>query len=64
VGENIFATGNTSPAAPQQAFDWWMNSPLHRANLMSSNYVDIGIGYSYLSESSYGGYFTAVFAAP
>jgi uncharacterized protein YkwD len=64
VGENIFATGNTSAAAPQQAFDWWMNSALHRANLMSSNYVDIGIGYSYYSESSYRGYFTAVFARP
>jgi uncharacterized protein YkwD len=64
VGENIFATGNTSSGAPQQAFDWWMNSSPHRANLLSPNYVDIGIGYIYSSGSSYGGYFTAVFARP
>ena len=64
VGENIYATGNTSPSAPQQAFDWWMTSALHRANLLSPNYVDIGIGYEYYAESPYGGYFTAVFARP
>ena len=64
VGENIYATGNTSSSGPQQAFDWWMNSAPHRANLLSPNYVDIGIGYMYRAESSYGGYFTAVFARP
>jgi uncharacterized protein YkwD len=41
-----------------------MNSALHRANLLSPNYVDIGIGYEYYAESPYGGYFTAVFARP
>jgi uncharacterized protein YkwD len=64
VGENIYATGNTSSTAPQQAFDWWMNSALHRANLLSPNYTDIGLGYMYRSGSTYGGYFTAVFARP
>lgn len=64
VGENIFATGNTSSSAPQQAFDWWMNSAPHQANLLSPNYVDIGLGYMYSASSSYGGYFTAVFARP
>jgi uncharacterized protein YkwD len=64
AGENIFATGNTSSGAPQSAFDWWMNSALHRANLLHSTYVDIGIGYVYLAGSPYGGYFTAVFARP
>jgi uncharacterized protein YkwD len=64
AGENIFATSNTSSGAPQSAFDWWMNSAPHRANLLHSNYVDIGIGYVYLAGSPYGGYFTAVFARP
>ncbi len=64
VGENIYATGNTSSTAPQQAFNWWMNSSLHRANLLSPNYTDIGLGYMYRSGSTYGGYFTAVFARP
>lgn len=64
VGENIFATTNTSSTAPQQAFTWWMNSAPHRANLLNTNYTDIGIGYMYYSGSTYGGYFTAVFARP
>jgi len=63
-GENIFATGDTSSGAPQRAFTWWMNSALHRANLLSPNYTDIGLGYMYSADSSYGGYFTAVFARP
>jgi uncharacterized protein YkwD len=64
IGENIFATGDTSSGAPQRAFDWWMNSAPHRANLLSPNYTEIGIGYMYLAGSGYGGYFTADFAKP
>ncbi len=64
AGENIYATGNISSSAPQQVFDWWMNSAAHRANLLSPNYTDIGLGYMYKPDSSYGGYFTAVFARP
>jgi uncharacterized protein YkwD len=64
VGENIFATSNSSSSAPQQAFDWWMNSTLHRANLLSPNYTQIGLGYVHLAGSDYGGYFVAVFARP
>jgi len=58
------ATGETSPNPPQRAFTWWMNSAPHRANLLSPNYTDIGLGYAYSADSSYGGYFTAVFARP
>lgn len=61
VGENIYAG---SSATPQSAFNWWMNSAPHQANLLNSNYQDIGIGYVNLSGSPYGGYFTAVFARP
>ena len=64
IGENIFASGDTSSGAPQRAFDWWMNSTPHRANLLSPNYTEIGLGYMYRSASAYGGYFTAVFARP
>ncbi len=64
IGENIFATGDTTSGAPQRAFDWWMNSAPHRANLLSPNYTEIGFGYMYRSASDYGGYFTAVFARP
>ena len=64
VGENIFATSGSLSAAPQQAFDWWMNSPGHRANILNVNFTEIGIGYVYSAESTYGSYFTAVFAQP
>ncbi|MFQ5922804.1 MAG: CAP domain-containing protein [Anaerolineales bacterium] len=64
VGENIFATSDTSPNAPESAFTWWMNSAPHRANLLSPNYTDIGIGYIYEPNSQYKGYLTAVFARP
>jgi uncharacterized protein YkwD len=64
IGENIYATGNTSSSAPQQVFTWWMNSAPHRANLLHSIYTDIGIGYMFRTGSGYGGYFTAVFARP
>ncbi|MBN2555827.1 MAG: CAP domain-containing protein [Anaerolineales bacterium] len=62
-GENIYAGGG-SYNAPQQAFTWWMNSEPHRNNLMSPNYIHIGIGYIYGPASSYGGYFTANFGRP
>ena len=61
VGENIFAGGS---ATPQSAFDWWMNSAPHRANLLHANFTEIGIGYIDEPNSQYQGYFTAVFARP
>lgn len=64
VGENIFATSVSSSAAAQQAFDAWMDSSGHRANILSDQFTEIGIGYVYSSESAYGSYFTAVFARP
>lgn len=40
-GENI-ASGQRSP---EEVVDAWMNSPGHRANILSSNFNKIGIGY-------------------
>jgi len=61
IGENIYCTSDTSSAAPQRVFDWWMNSAPHYANLMSPNYTQIGLGYIYAGNR---GCFTAVFARP
>lgn len=61
IGENIYCTSDTSSGAPQRVFDWWMNSAPHRANLMSPNYTQIGMGYIYAGNR---GCFTAVFARP
>jgi len=60
-GENIYAGGSSSP---QSTFNWWMNSEPHRNNLMSPNYIHIGIGYIYAPGSRYGGHFTANFGRP
>ncbi|MCU9615061.1 SafA/ExsA family spore coat assembly protein [Caldibacillus lycopersici] len=42
AGENI-AQGQTTPAAVVQA---WMNSPGHRANILSTQFTEIGVGYA------------------
>ena len=41
AGENI-AYGQRTP---QQVVDGWMNSSGHRANILSSSYTQIGVGY-------------------
>jgi uncharacterized YkwD family protein len=60
AGENI-AAGYVSPASTVET---WMNSPGHRDNILNADYVHIGIGYAYWGESTYGAYWTAVFASP
>jgi hypothetical protein len=57
--ENIYAGGDA-----QEAFDWWMNSQVHRDNILSPKITQIGIGYAYYSKSNYGGYYTLDFAHP
>jgi uncharacterized YkwD family protein len=60
AGENI-AGGYESPTLSVES---WMNSPGHRANILDENYIHIGIGYAYCEDSTYGSYWTAVFASP
>jgi uncharacterized protein YkwD len=45
VGENI-AWGSGDRAAPRSIGGAWMDSPPHRANILSSSYRAIGIGIS------------------
>lgn len=60
AGENIYAGSSSA----QAAFDAWMASPAHHDIMLSPTYTQIGIGYAYDAGSTYGGYFTAVFATP
>lgn len=62
VGENLFGSGDTSEAAPQLAFNFWMAGSANRANILSEEFSEAGFGYIYVSDSPFGGYFTAVFA--
>jgi uncharacterized protein YkwD len=59
IGENYMISQD-----PVRAFNWWMNSAPHTANILSPNYTEFGVGYVYSSESDYGGYFVVVFARP
>ncbi|MGB8427989.1 MAG: CAP domain-containing protein [Desulfobacterales bacterium] len=56
-GENI-AAGQPTPAAVVKG---WMNSDGHRANILSPDYCDIGVGYAPAEAASYAHYWTQDF---
>ncbi len=64
VSENIYAGSPDFGGDAQGAFDWWMNSTVHRNNILSSKVTQIGIGYASVPGSPYGGYYTLNFARP
>jgi uncharacterized protein YkwD len=51
VGENL-AWGTHGRSAPGQIARMWMNSPGHRANILSASFREIGIGVVYDSPTS------------
>lgn len=55
AGENI-AVGQRTP---EEVVNAWMNSPGHRANILNTDYTEIGVGYS-----SNGHYWTQHFIRP
>ena len=57
AGENI-ASGQRTPEAVVRA---WMNSPGHRANIMSPRFNKIGVGYAYTTGGSYHHFWTQWF---
>jgi|SRR5689334_7843436 len=60
LGENIAGGSSTPEAVVQQ----WMNSAPHKANILSPNFTDVGVGYAYASTSTYKHYWTLDFAKP
>ncbi len=57
MGENIAA----GYATPQDVMNGWMNSSGHRANILSTNNWEIGVGYATVSGSDYTRYWTQDF---
>ncbi|MDP4087322.1 MAG: SafA/ExsA family spore coat assembly protein [Bacillota bacterium] len=55
AGENIAAGQST----PQEVVNSWMNSPGHRANILSTTYTQIGVGYA--QGGSYRYYWSQMF---
>jgi len=63
VGENI-AGGQTSL---QQAIEGWLNSPGHRATLLSDKFVEFGLAYAHTApgvKSRYGNYWCFIAGGP
>lgn len=56
IGENIAAGGSTASATMTQ----WMNSPGHKANILSPKFRELGVGYA-PSNGQYRHYWTQVF---
>ncbi len=44
----------------QQIVDWWMNSPVHKAGMLSPSATDIGIGYMKTTKSGWYGMYVVV----
>ena len=55
AGENIAAGQKTA----QEVMNSWMNSSGHRANILSANYEQLGVGY--VEGGSYGTYWVQMF---
>jgi len=54
MGENL-AAGQTTP---ERVVQGWMNSPAHRANVLSDEACEIGVGYAYAGGTKYGHYWS------
>jgi uncharacterized protein YkwD len=49
---------------PARMVDWWMNSPTHRAIILSGSYQHFGVGYAVNHSSDWGHYWTVDFGIP
>lgn len=56
--EIIFAGGSS-----QDAFNWWMDDQIHLDAILDPKATEMGVGYAYVSDSAYGGYFTVDFGS-
>jgi uncharacterized protein YkwD len=48
---------------PQDAFNWWMSDQVHHDAILDSSATELGVGYAYVSDSAYGGYYTVEFGS-
>jgi uncharacterized protein YkwD len=62
--ENIYVGHPEFGGTPDGAMTWWMNSQVHRDNILFEAVTQIGIGMVTWPGSDWGGYYTVVFARP
>ncbi len=41
-----------------------MNDQIHRAEILSRNVTEMGIGYAYVADTAHGSYYTVNFGSP
>lgn len=49
---------------PQAAMTWWMNDQIHRDAILNPKSTEMGVGYAYLANGSYGDYFVVELGSP
>lgn len=64
VLEHLFARYPSSASDPVTAFNWWMNDPQTRAEILNTSITEFGIAYVASDDSLFGGYFVLVTAKP
>jgi uncharacterized protein YkwD len=64
VVEDIYALHPAYGINAQAAFNWWINDPKHRADLLNPGTTEFGIAYVESEESLLGAYFVMVSAKP
>lgn len=64
VIEDIYALHPAYGINAQSAFNWWMNDPAHRADILNANTTEFGIAYVSSESSLLGAYFVVVSARP
>ncbi len=66
AAENIAASSSSNFSA-QAVVSMWMNSPGHKANILSENVTQLGVGFRYAGDSAaqdFDAYYTADFGRP
>ena len=64
VSENIYAGDPAFGGDAAGAFAWWMDSQVHRDNILSRKVTQIGIGFAASDNAQYKGRYTLNFARP
>lgn len=62
--ENIYTGSPDFGGDAAGAFTWWMNSKIHRDNILYDSVTEVGISYVYCANATYGGLYTLVLARP
>lgn len=62
--EDIYALHPAYGVNAQAAFNWWMNDPAHRADILNAETTEFGIAYVENEDSLLGAYFVLVSAKP